>query len=500
MQAGQKIVVDRVDDGSHNMQFGTGNCAAVLNLFESKPIMDFVRRPLQYNFGNEFVEATAQAAAKAMNYGVPISNTQYYLRENPMAATSILPTAQGTVVETSRYSNDWTFMLTTDMYGVTGTLSRFIYTGIALNMDVSMSGYVNPDTVLKFTRVVQVDQTSSGNTVGSRDTEVVDTASQQSISRGDGTYDLNPASTIGTAFSSDPYGHTSMYSLDAARITGRPLLNHSEMNDSAAHVNMITSTMTAALSSSIRDSDNLDYGGDIVNNTLHQMHSSFQFDRNSTQTAVSNGVILDISKVYTVRELDTKYGGQLCVHLISYLSKNCVDLTLPNAPTARNVCISIISNAIHEALVRYGLSSVTFDYMSAVETNQPYGLMSQMRSPVVQVYNISTLIQMESDRQKLAWDRFYGYLEAYVFSIIKNVTGRDFRVSVNATVAGTIYINLNFLDEVFDPTFVAIEATLGGMNTSMLGSKELQRSNTGNLAGAVNDVCTALGVNKDYIV
>src|SRR5574344_1238291 len=89
----------------------TQQTKAQLWLMSPKNITNFTARPLVYQFGSEFQDVMREVIDKKTNRAYNPNPDEFYLRQNPKAAASILPNAQGDIVNTSLDSNEWTFIL-----------------------------------------------------------------------------------------------------------------------------------------------------------------------------------------------------------------------------------------------------------------------------------------------------------------------------------------------------------------------------------------------------
>lgn len=482
---------------------------AVLFLQEPKPIVDIVQRPLQYNLGHDFVNSVSEVSERAIYSPNGAFNWEFYLTQNPKAAASVLPTSQGNIVSTSRYSTEWTFMLAIDLYSITGSVTRVAYTGICIGMDV-YNGHPNPQALLKFTKMLKVDQASSGKLTATSDLEVIDMDAQTALytNMDVASYDanaplqdLNPASLADISATANPQGGFDMYyttSTNSNNKRDRVIINTSELNDSARHTNYLASAITNSVNS-VEHRYDFDAATDPVANTINQVRAQFAATRHCTDTEIEQGgsynCKIELDKVYTLAELDDMFNKALTVQIINYTSLPDVDLRLPNAPTKRDIFSNSLMTSIYEAMVYYGLCSVSFTYISrAPNASSPIMLGP---TDAIELINLAPIMQVLPGQENDMWLSFSQYLRKYAFPILKTATGREFTVDVQATIVGTSYIRLNFLDELFIPDYVAVESTLGGMNTSLLGNNNLRTTNAGQLTSAISEICSNLGQESD---
>ena len=97
---------------SGNSMAGNINAGnATLFLFSPRNIINHFKRPLVYNFNNELVESITQNIIERPNYASSISNV---LNGTPSASQSIIPSADGTQLNTAMYSDHWMFVFIFD--------------------------------------------------------------------------------------------------------------------------------------------------------------------------------------------------------------------------------------------------------------------------------------------------------------------------------------------------------------------------------------------------
>ena len=482
---------------------GWNASSAKLYLFTPKHIMDYVNRPLTYNLGTEFTEALCDLATQRLRSPLNGNPTEFYLPYNPVAAASILPNTQGTLVRTSAFSNDWTFVLIVDTPSIGGTSNnRRLYSGIAVGCDPSLNGLVDPGTLLNFTKLSSVEYDTCQNrefVYGQGDWDLINVGVRQQLSSDNQAMDLHPSALCNSITSVDPEnGQLSMFSVADNKFAdtndGTIKINETELNGSAQHLSSLTSAIVNGVNIASYDDESVPIVGATETVTKH-VGSTLGMTRKLVNPRLTeDGVVINPTKPYTVGELDGLFRGQLCVTIVKQPNDNGIDKdTCTNTVSRRNIFTNLLASSITEVLIRYGLGSVSFTYMSAT-TPDNYGIVGADTSAVM-LHHISDIAGCSNETVVMAWNKFYSYLHDRVFSIIKQAANDDFRVEVNASLFASTFICLNFLSEPEDRTFTEINNTLGGLNSAEFGNSDVFANNVQQLNGVIQTVCNETGLS-----
>lgn len=480
---------------------------ATLLLFAPRRIMDYVNRPLTYNLGTAFNDALVQLTTQRLRSPITTGQGAYYLGSDPEAAASILPSNTGTLVNTSTYSTDWTFVLIIDTPSFNLVdKNRRLYSGIALNCDCTVNGNISPETILNFTKLssIECDNTVAGERIyGQGDWDIVNLQARQAIDCGDkGVYDLHPAAVASSLAATDPInGQLSMFSTydnsfantsNAASVK----VNGTDINGSAQHLCALTSAIVNSVNVANYDTEDspiIDGPGVVATHVQGTLGSQRKLVNPKLTGA---GAVIDPTKPYSLSEIDRMFNGTLQVTIINQPFDNGVDKDVNTyAISRRNTFTNLLADSIIEVLVRFGLGSVAFTYQSATHADGYWSAPLGGDTSRVEVHHISDIVGCSDTTVGLAWNKAYSYLHDRIFPIIKQAAGDDFRVDVNASLFASTFICLNFLSEgVYDPTFTEINNVLGGLNSAVVGNSDVYANNVAQLNNTIQNVCDATGV------
>jgi hypothetical protein len=148
------------DEKEMNMNVGRiENGKSILFIFTPKPIFDHHKRPLVYDFSLPFVESVVDKLVER-----PTMNGVNSLIREPTILSGVKPSYTGFDIKTSRYSDNWSFVLIVDSNNGTIRLPhRVIYYGLFLEepllnrYSATPEQFVNKQCVMVITRKVYIN-------------------------------------------------------------------------------------------------------------------------------------------------------------------------------------------------------------------------------------------------------------------------------------------------------------------------------------------------------
>lgn len=485
---------------------GSVNGHAVLYLFRHKQIPDQVRRPHIYNFDGEFRNDMQEFLAESMSN--PSMAYQSHMPKSLAAKHAILPRANGQLVETSRLSDRWTFVLIVDKANgggpfatVTAIPSRMLYRGWIANDEgaalVGAQWVPNNNAVLTITHhtilTVNTVMGHSGvyNQVQTTGDYDYASANVMKVLEKDGAqlYSLNPAD-VSNSITTDPVMGTYNSAPGVAQlgntVTGETIETPSELGSPTHHLSKIVRSVGDAIRETRRH-EIPDVFGD-TDMVTSQISALMQSQRNVPRTdAIRPDEPISIGQLYS------KFGPALDIQVIVPNETPNYGLCDPMQVSKRNVFTSLISTSIPSLLADYAVADVRFRFASYLRPDTPDGLFcANNEMGCFKWFDFGGLYQMTPTQQKSTIAMLESAMRKTIFSIISAECG-EFDVLVSCSLIGSTLVNLNLKDEssaMFEDGYVETNNLLGGINSPLVGTSSDLSQNSQQMHGVIADICS----------
>lgn len=498
--------------GINNSQIAGASAAnsvnghAVLFLFRHKQIPNQVRRPHVYNFDGEFRNDMQEFLAESLSN--PAMAYQSHMPKSLAAKHAILPRANGQLVETSRLSDRWTFVLMVDKANgggpfatVTAIPSRMLYRGWIANDEgaalVGARWIPNNNAVLTITHhtilTVNTVMGQSGVYNQVQTTGDYDYASAN-VMKGlerDGAqlYSLNPAD-VSNSITVDPLMGTFNSAPGMAQlgntVTGETIETPSELASPTYHLSKIVRSVGDAIRETRRH-EIPDVFGD-TDMVTSQISALMQSQRNVPRTDA-----IKPDEPISIGQLFARFGPALDIQVIVPNETPNYGLTDPATVSKRNIFTSLISTSIPSLLADYAVADVRFRYASYLRPDSPDGLFcANDDRGCFKWFDFGGLYQMSSGQQKSTIAMLERSLRKTVFAIVQSECG-DFDVMVSCSLIGSTLVNLTLKDEngsLFEDGYVETNNLLGGINSPLVGTSSDLSQNSQQMHGVIADICS----------
>lgn len=487
---------------------------ATLFLFSPRNIINHFKRPLVYNFNNELVESITQNIIERPNYASSISNV---LNGTPSASQSIIPSADGTQLNTAMYSDHWMFvfifdedprknMIITTMSNKLTT--RTILIGICAHEPMSHSAlssmtpeqFLNPNCQLIVTKRLQMSkyQTAGVNgpshkikTVANDNVIHFDDnvwgASQQQFNEANNFFTLKPFD-VQTASDVNEMGSTSCVDFGNSLNIKRYDKIHADLESPRRHMKELLSSVESGSMHNAFDegaggfSDGIGIAG--FNNPEDDFRNcvvSSLKERHMSYNASFGNNVSDITQTFlTIGMVMQNYNPQV-YPIITPVHSNA-DIIPQHDPTINSVFSSLVCAVIPSYLNELGLSSIAFMYHSPMKAYQ--------------LLDIKSSLNMSQQEFQYKWGALQYLMNTELFPTL--LGNGEFDLQVNGSVNATVDVVLNFLDWEQLPMGAIYQenAVLGGIVSPMVGTADYLKRNSVQLNGLIHAISSNINPNR----
>jgi hypothetical protein len=490
-----------------------GSAKALLYLFSPRPFGQQIRRPLVYNFNDNFTNAAADAMhGQSGSLGLRMMN----LMQRPEASNVIVPVATGGVfTKMADLSIYWTFLLIVNgeqphyrmvatgfdqaeaVAALGGALknNRAVYYGMMMDEPVNPTTLhfstptLNPNARLLITHKTFINQLSAIGSGGvsmprfnvEGDVDVIDPGMLSMISA-EPLHRLTPDKLLDcNDYSYDPATNqpvTVSYSgaYDELGPQQSPLSISTAYSVPYTHLSKVMTGIDQVSQSLLTNSHAGIFGNPsgvspFLNNSA-DVFSHNLAERLKTEGALSH-IGLQENEVISLGEIIARYDPDVQPFLINVASQ--WEVADQAGTDANTVFSSLILQAAPALMVNTKISEVTMEYDSHADLGRPFTL--------------GYLANMGQAEQQFAFTAFLNLLRRELFPILKAARG-DFRLYLSLQAGGISRCVLRYYAD-SDNTMVPYEmpTIAGGFNSNMLGSSGIA-AHTGQSLGEFADVLT----------
>jgi hypothetical protein len=471
-------------------------------LFAPRQLRDQYKRPIIYNFNNQFIEDTYGVVADMSAGGlynepsVPDLNRLYNMES---AKSIIMPSAHGIPIKTSLLSSCWTFILTIDNddrsfmnYTQNATNNRVVYYGFCIDEPINplnMGGTVptvNEGAFLIVTHKTIINMINKVGMYGpqtSQDTVCdVDVIPNQTF----GTLTAEPFTlmtpeSLRKATSVEEDGSiNSVLGYDALLQNGtKHSIYNSSLNSPKHHGRKILNALvhgvdsikldeyTGTLSSGILEGG---YNGAMGNEIV-----TSQIDAHLADTTNELYAGLPVNEPINLGILMRSYDPDIQPIYIDQATM--FDEVPQHYVSANNIYSSLLSTAMPSILSNVGLLTLAFNYHSP--------------NRALEVLNVENFIQSTPQETSLRVRAAISLLERDLFSIII-ANGGHFDLMCSVSCGGYSYITLNLLDSTPHHGIYENCNTLGGVGSQLIGDFNTANHNISSLGNMISAITTTV--------
>ena len=486
---------------------------AKLIIFQPSIISQQTLRPYAYNFNDNLVDHIANTVDNPSAFAKAIAADK-----DPNILGAIMPTNDGYQLNTAALSQTYTFILIIDNVG-NGVMSSSLSAGIRrcavaigyfhdepLN---PLTGTLNPNSVLHFTRVLQYSntgamfgqQTTHGHQSLVGDTSVADTTMLGMLPTQD-IYVNTPAAWLKHPDSDpssinalnqfvspsgqiinpqDPYERVDdqrqheNHALNTAYANPEMHLK-TLVNGLAAAVNNLQTTFATDITDRHDALASIGVGDGLFADQTNEARSVAWSAMSCTyggQPFLGNFCGVDLSHPLTMSMLDASVQRvlhtELFVKPIQVLQNAICGISDQNTNSFRNSMSSLLANSLQEYMAILGVRQLSFAYSSYQTNPTGDGILMPQQAGVYLAFNlamidISNAVSMNTTNNlRYAGMALRKHLDSYLFPLFEMVGG-PFDINCVAVLGGDIMINLNYLDEPqsAEPYYYVSAGKLGG--------------------------------------
>lgn len=476
---------------------------SVLFLFSPRTIVDHYKRPLTYNFNLPMVDAISENIINK-----PTGNSVNQTLALPDMSTAIVPASDGISMNTSEYSDYWSFVLIIDDSPEVGSMfannltNRHILMGIcgaepigAVGLASATPGsYVNPDCQLIVTRKLMLNKYSTASAVGMSDR--VKTIADTNIA------EFSPSVWTGNRQNHD----NQYYSLSPEKAHTAVSMDDSEVISTIDHADSLNVTNSLKLSSTLESPKkhmkeiltNIETG--VTNSQFTDQIGEFGDGVDAISTGPENfemyvhGAFSEHNPLSNVgyssnMEMDGLLGSEfLTIGMVqSHYRPNIIPIKTPvdtpasiipqHYTSVSNIFSSLICSCMPTYLNAVGLSAIAFMHNTANEATQ--------------INHIDSMVGSTQQELHYKWGALQHLLKTELYPILLN-NGGHFDISISCSINSTTNVILNFLDDTpLAPGEVYEEnAILGGIVSPLVGTKEHMINNSHQLNNLIRNIST----------
>lgn len=481
-----------------------GGSQARLFCFSPSILPQQVLRPYTYNFGAALVQDII--SAPVMHEAVAPGGSGI---KSEAINCAILPDANGILLDTRDFSQQWTFVLVMDILPMSfnsrqsapGPTNKIVASGYCTQEPINPATRTpNPGAVLVFTRSnmtrIQTRIGVNGPTTNITNTQDVNIVSQLNgmLSPDTDLYIGTPGDirNIVTASSGGEaqgaYGALALSNIGAyektRQVPGMIKVPKQQLGN-----------IVHALNKGVEFANMYDENIDSDAANIHGLQSPYDQAKETFNCNVVHSMScmptqgIDVSKPLMMMELIRLFPT---LDIIPYRipATNPYDSTPQNVVTRRNQMSAMLAAAFSNLVPTTGLANITFRYSSYIRPNMyasPYEGTWEIKS-------FSTLVEVGLAAQTSMINTIKMYAESELFPILRIING-DFDLLAYINISGEILIDLCYLDDhdsaQLGVGFYTTSARLGGLIDPMVGGADTITHNALQLDGFAESILAA---------
>jgi len=470
---------------------------AILFLFSPRQMTDHFKRPLAYKFDGPFIERVSDVLVHN-----PTQNSIRSIVNDPSTFNTIIPSADGFLLNTSLYSSLWTFVFIVDETDTSSAFkklsNRVIYFGVCSEEPISNvhsatpEKFINGRCSLSITRKVIVNRHHSLGTQGYRtddktliDNNIIDYQEPvwQSPTNG-GMRDyfcLTPEHLMNNTVVDNGGSINVLDYGDSINVkkTASVFANHESPRN---HLTSLLTSMNVGVENTMYNDRMGEFGvsgGTTSYNDLSEDFLTNARDSICGQSSVESNLL----NRYNQTGMNENQYIDLAFIMQKYYPKvipiqtrnDALDIIPQHYTSISNVFSSLICACIPAYLNSVGLSAISFSFNSYNSDTQ--------------VHHIESLTDNISEQLRMKWNAFLLIFKSDLFPILIN-NGGHFDLNIFSSINGSTNVTLNFLDNTPLPLGAVYQENtiLGGILSPLIGSTENLSNNANQLNNLVHNI------------
>ncbi len=460
-------------------ELGTVNGGAALFLFSPHNINNHFKRSMQYNFGMSEVETLVDVIWKNDS----LASNSGAIARHPNLNLAIVPSSDGFEVNTSMYSDCWTFMLIYDddnsnnlIGGLTS--NRVVALGVCSDEPISHQGihaavpeqYLNHNCQLIITKSMSYKRTGTlgANGTQNRVTTISDTNVVNAHNECWGSKDLFTMSSEDAILNCE-IGQ----SINDDSATIFPDMSASIKDSSKGYIDTIQETPKGHLRNILSQFESginqeefskdgsrfTDWSGMVGSSTANfteNVKSSFYEASNLSRNIIDTSAPILNMNYLTIEMFMSNYHPKLEVFQIP--QSQPFEVIDQREPSITNVFSSMVCACIPAYLNDIGLNAIDFVYNSAAAIGGAF-----------QIYSATSLHELSNQQLQHKAKSLITLCKTDLFPILESAGG-DFELNIHSEIGSNTAITLHFLDNIQVNSGIYCEETmLGGAVSPLVG-------------------------------
>lgn len=471
---------------------------AILYVFSPRRFGDHYKRPIVYNFNQEFLGSmhdTVVDSLREMNpvYGDAKAFNPHLekLYNNPHSASIIQPSATGIPIGTALFSDAWTFMLvvTNDKPEISNAFApasanRTVYYGYCSEEPVNMTNMgqgttVNPGCYLTVTHKTVINhlQTATPGGAMSRfdtvaDADVVPVQDMGQVTQAPGLF-MNRPGDIRKATVDNGDGTVSVMLGEQNNLRNQTdnVVTSANLNSPKHHCKKILTSVAAGIENAVNDDAlgtmaQYPSAMEAFDNIGSQIDSHLEDHTNERVFGFS------VEKPFSMSELMNRYNPKIQPVMIE--AQNMFDPIPQQEQSKSNIYASMIASAAPTILSNIGIASFAMMYHSPNQATQ--------------VLSAEPFIPLTEPELHNRVRILLGQLHSELFDIIRATAG-EFDLNMSVSCGGDTHITLNMLDASYQHSDIYQHHNLlGGMTNQLVADFDTIQYNATNLGTMINSM------------